>query len=226
MDEKVFRELNSHDLQLYYNNSFVRARLPSQTMGWAYIREFGPENSSKNITVRIRNVTGTEFIEKVKNIEWDFEIPASGVYNFKNTVIFFARKPVRHTVKALTQQNTYFSNILFRVMKHGAIPSDFFSANEFVLSQECLQMLFDKGSPPSFEKGMEKIAKKQSLAYALDSRISLSQGIFSKHPSIWLKERIIGELNLDKQEAKPLHMAFLPELQQSFANTGVTVRQI
>lgn len=223
MDQKIFRELTAPDLQKYYGGCYMELRLPEKSVAWAAVREFVGATA---LQVRIRNMTGADELYKAKDIEWSFDIPESGVYNFKNTVVFFARAPIRHTCKGINNSNTIFANLLRPVLESGAIPKDFYMANDFVLNQENLQLLFSKPSPPSFEKGIERIVKKQALAYALDSRISLSQGIFSRHPSIWLKQRIIGELNLERKEAKPLHEAFIPELISSFTPNGIQVRQL
>ena len=225
MTPDIFFKLPYSDLRLYYNGTFLRAKREGtdNPFRWVYIEDFG--ESSQHINVAVRDGELGQSVLPVNNWKWDFEIPSSGAYNYKNTVVLFFRAPVRQTTKGIAKSNTHFFNLMREVAKAGGIPASFYSAHDFVLSAKSLNLLFEDLEPVSYEKGLEKIAKKQSLAYAVNSRISISQGIISKHPSIWLKTRLIGELDLKREIIYPLHTAFVPELLSTFVDKGLIVNQ-
>ena len=224
MTPDIFFKLPYSDLRLYYNGTFMRIRrTPSDPFRWAFIEDFG-EQISAGISVCLRTEDSPQTLP-IKHLQWDFDVPPSGAYNYKNTVVLFFRSPVRQTTKGIAKSNTRFINLMRAVAKAGAIPTSFYTAHDFVFSAKSLNLLFEDIEPVSYEKGMEKIAKKQSLAYAVNSRISISQGIMSQHPSIWLKTRLIGELDLKRQIIYPLHTAFVPELLDTFVDKGLIVNQ-
>ena len=224
MTPDIFFKLPYSDLRLYYNSTFLRVRPANggQPWRWVYIEDFGEAPSGVNVALRTEENTQVLLTQQ---LQWDFEVPPSGAYNYKNTVVLFFRAPVRQTTKGISKSNTHFINLMRSVAKAGAIPTTFYSAHDFVLSAKALNLLFEEAEPVSYEKGLEKIVKKQSLAYAVNSRISISQGIISQHPSIWLKTRLIGELDLKRQVIYPLHSAFVPELLSTFVDKGLIVNQ-
>ena len=224
MTPEIFFKLPYSDLRLYYNGTFVRVRPAngSTPWRWVYIEDFG--EAPHGINVALRTDDGTQVL-LTSQFQWDFTVPPSGAYNYKNTVVLFFRSPVRQTTKGISKNNTHFINLMRSVAKAGGIPTSFYTAHDFVLSAKSLNLLFEDMEPVSYEKGLEKIAKKQSLAYAVNSRISISQGIISQHPSIWLKTRLVGELDLKRQVIYPLHTAFVPELLSTFVDKGLIVNQ-
>lgn len=225
MNRDIFDSLSPQDLQLYYHQNYMRVKLPNKTeYEWVFVREFGSFNTQQHEAAVQTETPGIQAYP-VKAITWDFSIPDSAVYNFKNSVILFCRRPLRNTAKGITNRNSFFYNILSGVAAHGGIPSGFLAANNFEICPAHLNLLFERSAPASYARGIEKILKKQVLAYALDSRICLTQGIFSLNPSIFLKDRIIGELDPHRKEIIPLHSSFMAELITSFENTGLKVRQ-
>jgi hypothetical protein len=225
MTPEIFAKLEISDLRLYYNNTFARIKqAEDEKFQWAYIDEFGTsEQNTPGVVVRDEN--NAQRLISIKKIKWDFTIPPSGAYNFKNSVILFFRFPVRQSIKGLAKSNTVFINLMRDVMFAGAIPPTFYEAHDFSLCAKTLNLLFENTAPLSFEFGLEKIARKQALAFAINSRISLSQGVISKSPSIWLKNRLIGELDLKTEMIYPLHTAFVPELIETFVDKGFIVKQ-
>ena len=224
MTPEIFFKLPYSDLRLYYNGTFLRTKPvgSSSPWRWSFIEDFGEAPSGSNVAFRTEENTQ---VLPIQQLQWDFEVPPSGAYNYKNTVVLFFRSPVRQTTKGISKSNTVFVNLMRGVAKAGAIPVSFYTAHDFVLSVKALNLLFEDAEPVSYEKGLEKIAKKQSLAYAVNSRISISQGIISQHPSIWLKTRLVGELDLKRQIIYPLHSAFVPELLSTFVDKGLIVNQ-
>jgi hypothetical protein len=224
MTPDIFSQIEQSDRRLYYNGTFLRIRPATQlAFRWVHIDDFINKDSSNVVT--FRGEEGNPKLLDTRKIEWDFTIPQSGAYNYKNTVVLFFRMPLRQTTKGLARSNTIFMNLMRDVMKAGAIPQTFYAAHDFLLSPKSLNLLFEDMEPLSFEKGLSKIARKQALAFAVNNRISISQGIFSRHPSIWLKNRIIGELDLSKEVIYPLHTAFVPELLSTFVDKGLIIKQ-
>lgn len=225
MTPDIFFKLPHSDLRLYYNGTFLRVKREGtdSPLRWVYIDDFGEGTGGTNVA--LRDDSPGHVVLPLYHWKWDFEVPPSGAYNYKNTVVLFFRSPVRQTTKGIAKSNTHFINLMREVAKAGGIPSAFYTAHDFVLSAKSLNLLFEDMEPVSYEKGLEKIARKQSLAYAVNSRISISQGIISKHPSIWLKTRLIGELDLKREIIYPLHTAFVPELLSTFIDKGLIVNQ-
>ena len=224
MTPDIFFSLNKTDLNLYYQNTFMRARLPDkEKLAWIAVKEF-QTNAAGKINVFYRTGSADMCIVDLDKIYWDFSIPETGVYNYKNSVMVVSRNPTRQTIKGLCSRHTNISNLMLLVALSKAIPAEFYTSNEFEYNSEGLNLLFENTENPlSFEKGVTKILKKQSLAFAINSRISISQGIISKHPSLWLKNRLIGEVDIDKEVIYPIHTAFVPELNNTFLDKGFTV---
>ena len=226
MTPDIFFSLSRDDLNLYYHNTFVRARLPNkEKIEWLYIMEFR-RNTTDGIDVfyKIEKENPQIFCLKINQIYWDFSIPETGAYDYKNSVMIVARNPLRQTTKGLCPKQISISNLMSPVASAGVIPSSLYSRHEFTYNQAGLNLLFENTSTACpFEKGITKILKKQSLAFAVNLRISISQGIVSKHPSLWLKNRLIGEIDIDKEIIYPVHTAFIPELNNTFLDKGFTV---
>ena len=225
MMSDIFFKLPYSDLRLYYNGTFMRAKREGtdNPLRWIYVEDFG--EAPAGVNVAFRDTESNTAMLPLKSLKWDFTVPPSGAYNYKNTVVLFFRSPVRQTTKGIAKSNTHFINLMRGVARAGGIPQSFYAAHDFVLSAKSLNLLFEDMEPVSYEKGLEKIARKQSLAYAVNSRISISQGIISTHPSIWLKTRVIGELDLKREIIYPLHTAFVPELLSTFVDKGLIVNQ-
>ena len=228
MTPDIFFSLSKDDLNLYYHDTFVRVCLPNkEKFEWIYIREF--RSAETGIHVFYRTEQKKEELSFYSNattntIHWDFSIPEIGAYNYKNSVVIVARSPLRHTVKGLCPRQTLIFNLMLPIAIARVIPCEFYDRHDFKYNQAGLNLLFENTENPlSFEKGVTKILKKQSLAFAINSRISISQGIISKHPSLWLKNRLIGEVDIDKEVIYPIHTAFVPELNNTFLDKGFTV---
>src|SRR3990167_6398306 len=215
MTPQIFATLGSNDLQLYYSHTFMRVKTPNADWHWAYVRDIQegtPASDALHISLATTHSGSSAKVWPLKDVEFSFDLPPSGLYNFKNTVIYLLRYPYRSPHKGLTNNNCHLLNLLFPVMRAGGIPKEFFSANDMALIPEHLTLLFEQTAPITFVKGLTKILKKQILAFAVTSRIAISQGILSPQPSIWLKNRLVGEMNVDKEQITPIHPTFVPEL--------------
>lgn len=213
MEQSQFKSLSSSDQTLYFGNTAVKLSPKADPAGpiWALVKEI----TSGYAHVRIGGKTQTIPIEEFK---WDFSIPNTGLYDFKNSVILFERRPVRDTKKGLCPNNTTFHDIMSIFVDYKRIPRDFYLANAFLFHEDNLNLLFCKPRE-DFEKSLEKIIKKQALCRSVTGRIAISQGIMSKSPTIWLKNRLIGELDLKKEKIIPLHHSFSKELEIGFEKT-------
>ena len=225
MTPDIFFSLNRDDLNLYYQNTYIRGRLADkEKLEWITVREFAAGEGGINVIYRTEQKHDSWHSARMDRIYWDFSIPETGVYNYKNSVMVVFRYPTRQTTKGLCPRHTGIINLMMPIAAAGAIPKEFYDSHEFTYNSAGLNLLFENTTTPlSFEKGIIKILKKQSLAFAVNSRISISQGIISKHPSLWLKNRLIGEIDIDKEIIYPLHTAFIPELNNTFLDKGFTV---
>jgi hypothetical protein len=226
MTPELFATLGVDDLRLYYNNTYVRCYKPQerQWYWWAW-REFEKTSYSTDATLYYFDDlthSDTKTIA-LKSVIPDFTIPPAGLYNFKNGVLLFTRHPTRSPSKGLTRHNATFSHLLYPARAAGIIPTKFFAAHEFSLCAANLTLLWETMSDLSFERGMEKIHRKQMLAFAPTLRIAISQGVLSANPSVWLKDRLIAEMDCRKERIIPLYEAFVPELIHFFADKGFTV---
>lgn len=222
MDQAKLFELLVNDLNLYYKHTWMRVSPPGKAYRWYYIAGFqATSDLGKGSAVKVFISNTTQEEHKLTDLKWDFRIPEAGCYNFKNGVILLSRSPVRHTSKSITKNNTFIVNLLSQVALLNLIPSEMYKANNFGWTPDDFNILLEETAEIPFSKGMDKILSKQSFAYAMDKRISLSQGIMSKNPTIWLKSRVIGEFNLKNSRIYPLHDLFIPELENAFQPHGV-----
>ena len=227
MDNDTFLTLSSDDLNLYYQGTFLPIKGPGLEPQWVQVHGFG-NASSKTIVAKINGANGKVINMDIEKIKWNFAFPAAGNYNFKNSVIVFYRNPMRCNQKAIHNHTAYFHNLmrpLCNLTKQ--IPNDFFAEHQFALSPMHLNELFPQTEKEEIPFGLslEKIMKKQALARKVTDRISMSQGVISQHPSLWLKDRLIGQLDVKKQQVLPVHDLFVPELRIAFCALGFTVRQ-
>lgn len=224
MDQSKFLEITQHDLNMYYKHTWMRLSPPGKAYRWYCVTGFqSPSDSSKGSSVKVflSAEASSQEEHKLTDVKWDFKIPESGCYNFKNGVVIISRFPVRHTSKAITKSNTYINNLLTQVAALNLIPGEMFKANNFSWCGSDFNTLLEDTAEIPFSKGFDKILSRQNFAYAMDRRISISQGIMSKNPTIWLKNRVIGELNQKNSKVYPLHDLFIPELENAFLPHGV-----
>ena len=227
MTPKIFSTLPISDLRLYYNSSYLRLRLASnKPFRWVFVNEFTSSDSSgtKDKLISCTTEKKENLRIPLQELEIDFQQPQSRVYTYKNTVVVLEKRPARQTTKGLAKSNTHITNLLAYVRKAGGIPVDFYQAHDFEFTPKGLNLLLEDSAPVEWDKGYQKILKKQMLAFAINSRISLSQGILSEFPTIWLKMRMVGELCPKKTLICPLHDAFIPELAYTFLDKGFTIQ--
>src|SRR3990167_9089147 len=106
MTPDIFFSLSKTDLNLYYQNTFMRARLPDkEKLAWIAVKEF-QTNAAGKINVFYRTGSADMCIADLDKIYWDFSIPETGVYNYKNSVMVVSRIPTRQTVKGLCSRHT------------------------------------------------------------------------------------------------------------------------
>jgi len=228
MTPQIFFDLPLADLRTYYTHTFFRIKTTAaQPFRWVLALEFSAIGTPNNYCLHYHdeNLIALPALP-IRDVIWDFEIPATGAYNYRNTVVILTRNPVRQPTKGFAKSNTHMTNLMFEVKRAGGIPNEFYQAHDFKFAPKDLNLLFEDIEPLAFEKSLEKILKKQTMATTINSRISLSQGIMSAHPSIWLKTRLIGELNVKKGLIYPLHTAFVPELTNAFVDKGFIVKTL
>ena len=225
MDFKTFQELSTDDLNLYYSLTFLPLKVKEDTKKWYHIAGFGAASSHVAILPRVFIIgdDGKKVDYSISSLGWDFDFPLAGNYNFRNSVIIFTRNPARTTHKAISQNTAFFHNLMAPFKRLKQIPAEFYDTHSFNLCTQHLNELFDEVPHNSFITGLEKIMKKQAMARMINDRISISQGIISKLPCIWLKTRLIGQLDVEKARAIPLHDLFVPELQSTFGPLGFSV---
>lgn len=223
MTPAIFFNLGADDLMLYYGHTFLKAKWEdSPKHEWIYIDSFSTDSRNIQATFVTKHQKVTRL--PLTSLHWNFDIPQSGAYNYKNTVVLVSRIPVRHTSKGASKNNIHFQNLMQPLCRLGVIPQEFYKANDFAYTVDGLNLLFEETEPVSLDKGLVKILKHQSLAFAVNPRISISQGIISKKPAVWLKDRIIGEFDPKKDIIFPLYDDFIPELTDTFADTGITIQ--
>ena len=225
MEIETFLSLSTEDMNLYYAGTFLPFKTSEDEPQWGHVHSF----SAHGATIKAEIITAKKHISQpVNKIKWNFDFPAAGNYNFRNSVIMFYRNPARVTHKAIHNHTALFRNLMRPLcVLTKQISSEFFMEHEFQLAPEHLNELFpqtDKKEIP-FGASLEKILKKQALARRVNERISISQGVISKHPSLWLKDRLIGQLDMNKLQILPVHDLFVPELKSTFAPLGFVVRQ-
>lgn len=238
MDQKTFLTIPAGDLGMYYNHTMLRAQVPSRKFRWYSVVGFsgdhgetadgkGPHGGQVKVSLMEQesaHLPGKMIGQfKLTEVDWDFHFPETGLYNFKNGVLLLNKVPVRASQKGLNSQNFSVWNLMSPAASNKVIPKEMFEANNFMWTSGDFNTLLEETTEIPFAKGIAKIDAKQIFAYAVDRRIAISQGMLSKMPTIWLKNRIVGEMNFSKEYIYPLHDLFIPELEQSLSQYGFNI---
>lgn len=214
--------LDNSDLVTYWCGSFAKMIKPGQTKGqWVCISSFDGHSKKKivNYSIADGNIYSAPLTGDMK---WDFDVPKARMYNFKNNIVQLTRLPHRQWKKGLCSDTfSAHENLYPYAAKFKVIPSSMY--HHFVWGSECLDIMLEKMEPLSFEKSMESILKHQALARVFSERITLSQGVLSKNPTLWFDRYIIGEFSTKKDQI----VLRGPELQSDvaviFAKHGIEV---
>lgn len=201
-----WKNLPSADWTLYFYDSLFKVKLKeSPNFLWAKIVNQGLPN------IEFRTELGGEKLHKsMKDIEaFDFSLPSTGAYNFKNTVFFFFRKFTRQWRKGICRDSSAFESILeFYKIGNKIAPligkSFDVSPNSFFSSPKNVSDLFNC-KYYSFQEAYKVLEEKKAVARAISKDMVLSLGARSSSPILWLSSIPVGYVESSKPELSLLH---------------------
>lgn len=205
-----WRNLNSQDWSLYFQNTLFKVKLKKHPdFIWAKITNGGLPNIELHTEVLKK-----KFMVRMEDIEaFDFSLPPTGAYNYKNSVVFFFRKFTRQWRKGICKDSSYFESILdhYKIGKlnERLIDSSFLSAQipAFLSSPKDIAQLFSCKFY-SFKDAYALIESGTAVARALSNKLVLSLGAKTLHPLIWFGSLPVGIV----ESAKPDISLFYPEV--------------
>jgi len=187
-------ELDAHDLELYLYGSYIKTLIPDSPQ-FEYARCDKVIGHGKSSVFRLTNSKGNiEF--PFRELEFDFSFPKSGYYNLERECFLYRQNPMRQYKKGLCSDNHSIYHMLSKILSKYTfswckwIPN----YNLDVWKSGYLNSLFLTQDSRSIRTRIAKILKGQQVSIALNRDFAISQGIISKNPTIWFRDRIIGEL--------------------------------
>lgn len=203
-----WRMLTSNDWSLYFQNSIIRVKLKEfPSFVWAKITNSGLPNIEFRTEIDDKRIMrmGSD-IE-----EFDFSLPPTGAYNFKNTVFFFFRRFSRQWIKGICKNSAAFVPILdyYKLGNKFAplVEKSFSVPHSFFTSPKDVAELFNCRYY-SLQEAYELLQKKSLVARALSNNLVISLGARSEQPILWLSSIPVGRV----ESAKPEISLFYPEL--------------
>ena len=185
MNLEKFQSLDPQDVHLYYMDTHIRVKCPRNKMvdwEWALVRCVNP-----NLSMDVYTASGNLFPIQLgyKEDEMDFNLPESGIYPYKGSIIYTQKIPRRQNKKAVCNETYNFSNFK-TVFPHHLASS--FPANGFSVRSSMLNRLLEE---EKYTDGLldawKNIKKKKSICEALDLNFSLSLGIYDNFPVLWYR---------------------------------------
>lgn len=214
--------LDNGDLQTYWSGSFAKMTKPGQDKGiWVQVANF--EGSKGNKKVYWGDDTGNSHVHPLDgDITWSFEIPKARVYNFKNNVCKLVRLPHRQWKKGLCSETfSTHENLFPYLTKFKVIPGEMY--HHFTWGTTNLNTMLEEMGPIPFKKSLEAVLKQQALARVFSDRVSLSQGVMSKNPTLWFDSAVIGEFLTKSDRVVLRGPEFQFEIESIFAEHGIEV---
>jgi hypothetical protein len=228
LSQTAFNALESKDINLYFQSTYLRyKRLDTDKPVWKWGRMEGVGSASDGgwtLEVACADKNDPYILStNPKLSEIEFPVAEVGNYNFKGGVVTVSRKFARQNRKGLCHETVRVDELLGANLK---IPAKLIaSMSEFKWTPQNVALLFGEGQQAiSLEDSLEQIGKEQVLARILDERLSVSQGIFSKNPTIWFRNIPVAELNVKKFVAEIMLPYFRQELVLGLEKHAIPVK--
>lgn len=185
MDLKTLRELNYEDINLYYHDTFIRIGGIKKGTSWEWVMVRGA-NPDRSMEVDDERGRRFRIFPQEKLGEMDFSMPESGIYPFKDSIVYVQKIPRRQNKKAVSCE-TYGITKFYRVFQDTHL-SKLFNGRNFVFCSEHLNDLFERGKyAETLREAWKSVKNKDIVCVPMDRNFSLSSGIYDDSPVLWYR---------------------------------------
>ena len=195
-DTEGYLEATQEDLNLYFSDTYLklRDRRNKGESAFCYIREFG--NSEDGPIVYYSDTDRGRLQEsRLQDMDFDFQFPQIGMYNFQKTVLFFQRTTARQNKKGLCKGTALLQAVHDFVGDfEPGVPYDFRLRNQWKWSTGNVTKTFGKLEYLSVAEGFDAVRKCKAFARALSKNFFVAPGVRGVNPSLWFRRTLVGEV--------------------------------
>lgn len=234
MAELKLSTLSNDDIGLYFNSSYVRVLGLHETRRWHRYKGFSKDGSLSFEYATKDIVTLPQDVWK-KQLIIDSKFPV-GAFNFRKTVLFGTRIPVRHVGQGLSGQNfklTSAEELYWDLPFARNLPSEvatFFQVNMLKESKpkwfgKILDELFEQSTyPKDVAKAIDEVRRGAAFARALTRELSVMPHPSSKGVLVFYDQFPIGEC-LKAGTIQALYSEFFIELHDFFSSHNISIKE-
>lgn len=206
-------EISPADVQKYFSGTYVRGD-HELLKDWAYVGACGNGN--------MQVITpSADSLLKTKDITLHLDWPKLFMRNTTDGVVMLWKSGKRQNSKGVSNQTASprsplpsvkrFLSPMPNILKNGdKVPWDH--------PQECIKFL--RQSPPNPQKSIGMVESGKSLWRAVDGLYSISIGMFSKYPTLWLNETAVGEF-ITSTQVRVFDPLFHQEIHDDLVKPGI-----
>lgn len=226
-DTERYLEAPPEDLNLYFSDTFLKVREKGKEKDFyfCYMRDFRFSDRD-NIPVVLYNsakVRGGSIRKQLAELEFDFQFPQVGMYNFRKTVCFFQRTTARQNKKALCKGTALMEPVHNFVGAHApGVPYAFQLRNQWSWSLATVERTFGQPKYLTVAEGYEAVAKCKAFARALSKNFFIAPGIRDVYPSLWFRRTLVGEV-LNPKHIQVSNGMFNQEVIDELSQKGVRI---
>lgn len=227
-DTENYLKVGLSDLNLYFAGTFLRCGIPEQEdFTWMFIHGFSADSeltkSPDKITVSlIPEKTNRKTLFTLSDLDFDFAFPAVGLYNYKNSAVFFMRRNWRQNKKGLCEETAHCVPVTQFYSPFVSFPASFSMRNLWRWSAANMNQAFLRSEYMGLADAYARVRKYKCLAKALSLNFLLGQGLMGKNPSVWFRKTLIGSA-LGPNAVKINNPLFYQEAIDFFQPQGVEV---
>lgn len=229
-DTKDYLNVGVPDLNLYFMGTFLRIGIPEECdPEWHYVSGF---SANDDVTKDPEKITVTLYPAKhnakkihaiLADLDIDFSFPQVGLYNYKDSAIFFMRRNWRQNKKGLCEDTTHCLPVTNFFTPFVSLPISFGLRNIWRWTAANVEKVFSQAEYMDLSDAFKRIKKYKCLAKALNLNFLLGQGLATKDPSLWFRKTLIGSV-LSPTTIQINNPLFLQEAIDFFQPQGVTVQ--
>lgn len=231
-DTSEYLNISRSDLNLYFAHTHVKVITPdTKRPEWAFISQFDygegqdPEEGSQDSDafVILRVPSGSKSMRyRLEDVKFDFEIPQTGLYNYKKAVVLLSRRSYRQNKKTICNGTVSFFNTFELFRQFTPIPEKFLLNNAWSWTIKNVDNVFSFNTYLTLEEAFKRVSKLKDFSRALNPNFFVGQGIDTQIPSLWYRKTLIGDV-LSTKSILIRNQSFIQEAQDFFLPEGVTV---
>lgn len=227
MPEKVadtlwYMDAPPDDQQLYFSQTFLKVKLKGDPNppSYAFIEGFGGLGGGVVQLKRLGARASDMF--QIDGLEFDFRFPNIGAYNFKNSVVLFARKTARQNKKALCSTSCWVLPVHERMRALGRIPELFQMKNAFSFTLANVNEVFGDPKFTPVTQAFAEVSSSEYFSRALSNEFYITPGVCSPQPDLWLNENLVGTM-VSEKEIEVREPLLLQEVKDFFRKDRINI---